>query len=728
MFPTRLKQLLRLENILITVLLITIGALVFQATRFNAEGLTESLITSVLPGNLLAGVGSGSFISQKELGLTGSILLPAGYTFNISDVRAHLQNTASVDWPWVQVKKNDVVDVGPIVESQYMNHEAFPLFHSADDSDQCDSKLNLTVDSVEVGSRVTIPGNFRHILEKIVEEHDIYHDEYYNDIGPLFFKHLRVQLETNMINMFWFRLSGSSVWLKDHNVHLVVSRFMFSPRSDRQGAKMSLALAQIFDKDWKEVKDIRLVFPVNDLELPDPTLFKVGNQWFQLYRFPRILPTPFHHDYGTTGDNFFGPEDPRITLVRNARGYDEPMMVYNAVYYKDGTNEEGKPEEQKIRSMFMSFPFQLQKGKYLTEFKPNPRAENATFSRTVELSIANRKKEDKNKNWTPLISDILRHTEGGHDRYVYFASKLENLEILKCDITSNSGICFPVYSMGGGVGPLRGGTPFININTLLREQTDVALTDILPPGREVFVAFARAHLSGCGCGAAFYRPNLIVITKDQATYTRSNGKEFEAVTEYFYKISHCSASISLHVPIDPWYVDRPFERCAGVNAVIPNGISTWKINSLKAVDGRWKASDAMTLAFSVSDFTVDRVNLQGILDTILNTADQSIFLPPQSPDSDRRKSFVSVPKVDFDGKLQNKIFGFSNRNIDCAMGKSRDFCKAYGEEQKIVEKEHEHDNIEEAKQEFNAKLHDFETALKGAPNEALKRFLVDYRV
>lgn len=711
----RSRTLARWESILIAVLFVSVGLVILQVSLYDDNKISDVLSqvqNTVQPGDLLSSITGSEPKSKPKLGLSSTILLPAGYDFDDKVVRKHLNGTASHDWPIQRVKKENIIDVPPLSNSRFDKHEPFHLFHAAKAAEvhQCDTKLNITVSSLQISEREAVSGDFRKILEKVVEEHDIYHDPYYKDISPLFLKHLRVLLEKDMLHAFWFRLSGSSVWLKDHNVHLVVSRFMFDESRSRNHAKLSVALAQVFDRNWKELQDVRLVFPTNDLEESDPLLFKVNGQAFLSHRFPRIMPIPFHHDYGKTGDIYFGPEDPRIMLVRNKNGYDEPIIVFNADHVKMLTNKEGNEEKKRYRSMFMSYLFQRQVGKFVADDVNNPASDNIIYTRTIELSIPGVARPPKTKNWTPMVSDIQRFASGGYDEHILFVSRLENLEILKCDIINQPGTCLPIYSMKGDVGALRGGTPFVNLNQLIQEQTDIPLRQILPPGREVFFSVARAHLSQCGCGRSFYRPNLVIMTKDQATYTRSSGGQIEDVTEYFFKISHVSSSLSLRVPIDPWYVDRPYRFCENVNALIPNGISKWKVDSFENVAGRWTATDEMTLAISVSDYTVDVLNIRGVLDLILNTPDESLFLPPslERPDSYAK---MGLPSFDWDGALTSDLVGYTNTNIYCAMKKSVDFCRIYGEEQKKISDEHPEVDIEDTKSELDTKLKELEDAL-----------------
>lgn len=716
MSMAKLRQYLRIEPLLLVTFVASVLVLYFQLLTYDDSAITETLVedqAALLPTNLLLGVGSGGLLDGPALPWTGKILLPYGYAFNRKDIRKHVKNTKSADWPIVQVQAKDIT-AGPVLQlSPFINHESVPLFHSGKQRDQnrCDEDLYVGLDELKVDERVTIPGNFDHVLRLVLEELDQYQDPYYKETTPLFVTHLRAQMKSKMTSSFWFRLSGSSVWLKDHSVHLVISRFLFSPFRSRDNPKVSFVLAQVFDKNWKELKDVRLVFPTNDLGKDAPT-FKVGDQDFYSYRFPRFLPVPFHHDHGSSGTKYYGAEDPRVVLVKNKKGYEEPLVICNAVHRKI-VKENDKDENKEFRSIYTIFPFQLKRGKEHVNAEKEESTDNIVYTKIVEMNILHRGKLKTNKNWSPMVSDSSR-MENGHDKYVYFATQLENLEILKCDITDDRGECECVYKNNGDIGPMRGGSPFININSLLKEQTNIPLNKLLPPGREVYVAFARAHLNNCGCGSKFYRPNLMVLTKDEASYTKKgdDGSIIDA-KKTFFKISHISSFFSLHVPIDPWYVDRPYGVCDGVNAVIPNGISAWNIDSLEVVDGRWKADDKLTLAFSVSDFSVDRVNLQGVLSALMSVNDGTLFLQPPvaDPRSQTIQSFISQPSLDENGKLVAGDIGFNGRNVQCAIDKCYKFCVRFGEEARTIEDEHRNKDNSAAKNEYDKKLKFFETVL-----------------
>lgn len=712
MLSSRLRH--QHESVLLVVAAFSLVLLLWQLADYDDQSITDAFKKasfSLGPDKLMSGVGSGAYIEQELLPLHQSVLLPARWKFDKATVKRHLQNTASRHWPMVQPEKS--LDRSPDrSRSRFVPHEPFNLYHSAENwpEDQCDKQLNSTVDSLEVNSRETLPGNFTHILQVLLEEHDDYKDPYYQEIAPLFMKSTRIALEKDLVNAFWYRLSGSSVWLKDHNVHLLVLRFLYLHHKARNDPKASFVLVQVFDENWKEIQDVRLVFPTNKLDDPDAPGFESDGQHFHSYRFPRLMPVPFYNDYGTSNVKYLGPEDPRVILIKNPDGYEEPLIVFNAEHHKMAKDKNGKEEDHKYRSMFMSRLFQLQKGKGGLETKVRPLTNEIFFARTEELGIKGVDRPRKAKNWTPVISDIDRQHSGGHDKSILFVTQVKNLAVVKCDLVDKPGECEVLYKRDGDIGEMRGGTPLLSVNSLLREK-NVPLNQILPRGREVFVGFARAHLTHCGCGVSFYRPNLLVVTKDEVEATVDGERE----TKYLFKVSHISGFLSLHVPIDPWHIDKPYAVCQGVNALIPNGVSDWLMEGLDIVNGQWTVKDRMSIAFSVSDFSVDRVEVKGILNALLNVPDKSLFLQPPGITTIDMSAFL--PQLNLEGKLKDGVPGYSNTNVGCAIRSGKDFCKKFGQSELVIEDEHRHEDTSIYKTVYDNKVKEYDEAFKKAEEE-----------
>lgn len=704
------RFLSRIEWLFITLVIGSMAVAVFQLSHYDDNTTLDYEEEKFLHSALIAGAGSGSFIEAQKSDKTRSILLPVGFNIPESLVRDHLKKTASESWPIFQLSESQVFADPPEENQQFQAHEPFSMYRASEKGD-CDEDFRHIIDDVEINSRRTLPGNLTRILELMVEEHDQYQDPFYKYIRHLVLTHTRAELAANVVNTFWFRLSGSSVWLKDYNVHFVVSRFLLADKRDRLNPKVSFLLAQVFDENWKELQDVRLVFPSNSLDEEEEPTFKVDGQHFYSYRFPRILPVPF--DSGSD-ERTLGSEDPRLILIRNKNGHDEPVAIFNSRYDQSTEKEEGKEEakEQKvtIRAMFMAFPFQITRGKKHLAQIPEPKTDNIIFTRSLELQLDHKNKPNINKNWSPMVGYAEREANGGYDKNLYFATNLENLEIVRC--TLDTADCAALFKkQSGGVGPLRGGTPFYNLNSLLRNQKDIPLHKLLPSGREVFFAFARAHLSHCGCGIHFYRPNMVVLVMDRASYgaAQTNGDRVEA-SKYFFRQLYVSDFMSLHVPIDPWYVEDPYGMCEGTNALIPNGISSWTLNSLKEQDGKWVADDRMLLLFSVSDFSVDRVDMKGVLNMLLNLDSNLAFLPP--PSAEGRKHEITVPLLGPEGTLIEELMGQSRKNIDCAIDSSKKFCTAFTREQELFRNEKPMVDKTEENEKYKEKMEEFEKTYK----------------
>lgn len=702
----------KLEKVL---LLVGVGAFVLFLFHFfhYDDSHVQRLVNSVsTPKQTTPGVIDANYI-----------LFPGRYSLNETGLREHLANTSSKDWKIVKVRQKDTKLVETFVNDPYVAHQDFSLYSSsALEQNQCDAKFNVTVDSLKVSKRTPIPADFRYILDRVVRDHDIYKDPYYKDIAPLMMKHVREELKHDFINPFWFRLSGSSVWLKDHNVHFVISRFIFTNKRTKNDPRLSLTLGQIFDEDWNELRDVRLVFPTNAIDDETAPIFKSGSQSFSLYLFPRILPIPFYHDYGKEDGKLFGPEDPRLMLVKNPDGYDEPLIVFNAQHFRMEKKNKNKREngdeipletredleKVKYRSMFFTLPFQFQKSKRV-DVEKNKMADNTWFTKTKEINVLGMKKETTNKNWTPMLSSSSSLSFNNYDDSILFVTQLDNLKIVRCPIYTDDTSCQQMYNTNGDVGDLRGGTPFININSLVARQYPDSVNELFPMGREVFIGIARAHLKDCGCGPSFYRPNIVVITKDQASYY--DHKTGEDRTKFFYKISHVSSSLSLEVDMDPWNPEEPKTICSRVNALIPNGIGTWKIDNLKKVGDRWDIDDTLSLGLSVADNSVDRVYLQGVLNAVVNSyADPIVY----SPNGFREGQGMGLPILTKDGELENPLQGFNNDNINCAIGTSRDFCKAYGQKQKALTENLPDVDTTKTKEKFDKDFEEFKKALDNA--------------
>lgn len=516
------------------------------------------------------------------------VLLPAGFQFPNLSLKNHLKLTSGKDWEVYQLKDWETRKLPPLEPGRFKTTEFF-LYKLSENTD-CNRKENMKIGTDE-SEKLSL--NLTKVFEIFREENEVYNDSYNRHILPLFERYI----EPDKFGLHWFRFSGSSVWLKDFNVHFVVSRLVFTENSLRENPRVSVLLAQIFDEQWQEIEDVRLVFPTNDLE--NSSSFRIKEQSFILERFPRIIPVPI--SVGETG-LYWGAEDPRMTLVKHKNRYEEPIIVFNAYQGKEVvTNGESKVEG--FRSIFISFPFQRQRGKHLMPLG-NDSTKDDIFIRTNQVMIEGSKESRIEKNWSPFVSSA-----GEYNSHVYFATLLAPLKVIKCKLWVENSKCSVEKDEGGGrVGALRGGTPLISLKKMENED------------KEFFFGLARAHLTNCGCGGQFYRPNLVVVVR--------NGSK--------WSLSHVSSSIDLGMKVIPW--PQGANLCEGVDAMIPNGIEWFD-----------RERDLLSVDLSISDATVERVTIHGLLKAL----EKAKYWEEEAPEH-------------------------TISPVKCAMEASVEFCKNYG--------------------------------------------------
>lgn len=589
------------------------------------------------------------------------------------------------------------------VKSSYKDHE-FTIFDSKQNIDLDLNKCEVLKSNkiVQIDDPVNMKTSLKNILTRVAGEIDEGSNHYLNAIAPYFIKELKQQLKHDVVNKFWYRLSGSSVWLEQYGVHLLVSRIGYSDRAVRNQPIFSISYAQLFDHSWKEMMNTSLIVPSNDYANESDPLNHDPRRSYKVLAYPHIIPIPFYQDANSKA-KYLGPEDSHASLVKNKNGYEEPLIVYNSVHRKyspsskdDDKDGKSRVEGYNYRSMFVCWPWQFQVGKENVDGKGNKEYDKKIYTRVMELQIKNNKRQQKQKNWVPLISHSDRVNDG-YDKNLYFTYRWANFEILKCDISLNSGQCVfdyrldPEIDPGASVGPLRGGTQMVNVNEIIATQhPKFNLEKLIPTNREIWLGFPRAHLADCGCGDRMYRPNLVVMVRDSITMTE-DGKE---VVKNIYKTTHVSSFITFDVPIIGWDLAKPTEVCTGMNILLPNGISSWNIKSIekKSDSNEWHSEDYMTLMFALSDFTVHRMNIKGFLSLLLKLDKPSLFLSPdenstidEATEKARMKD-MGIPEMavfqDPKKKYTEELIGYNNDNIVCALESSTKFCAEYGKDYK----------------------------------------------
>lgn len=611
--------------------------------------------------------------------------------------------------------KQDYVDSSKYQKDEFKIFQLSPLIYN---DQQCESHLQQKL-QVEISQSKSLTfDDWLPIINRFKEENP----HYYEELEPFWKDDIEEQIKSGVLNKHWHRLAGSSVWLTEYGVHFMISRVLYTPSGIRDKPIISLTYAQVFNDKWEEMKNVELISPSNN---PD-----VGNELVKeekIYSsmiYPTFLPIPSYHDYNiTTPNKYYGPEDPRLLLIKNPKGYEEPLIIFNA--YQRKIVESVNIDHDKhmnitfdyYRSIFMCWPWQFQRGKEIVDdLNINQNYKYQIYNRIAELVRDNIPKVKNQKNWTPMISYEDRKVSN-YDESIYFIYRWSNLEVFKCqlsNIINGLSICKYDYRLepnnneNDGVGPLRGGTQMVNINQLLYEYSN-KITELstfiskLPTGRELWLGFARAHLKNCGCGKSIYRPNLVLITKD------SNPKG-----EKYYKISHISSFLGLsNVPILPWDPANPKMICGEQypNALIPNGISDWNLKEVAINDDIKGIQDYLTLSFSVSDSTVDIIHIKGLLNEIFRL-DYNTDIK-----TNRLIGDIDIIKDDVSHNWM-KNNGFNNINVDCAIRESKNFCYHYGLQN--GEKTKEEKEKEKAKQKEEKEKQEKEKQEKEKQNQEQK--------
>lgn len=296
----------------------------------------------------------------------------------------------------------------------------------------------------------------------------------------------------------WFKKSGSSIWLPEEQLHMLVSTVMYAP-NDRSKPLASFIRLQLFDSNWKEVKGRRIRYTgLSEGEI-DAAIreYAKTNQENHLerisLRFPSILNIPFE---GKPSKGTLGPEDPRI-LYKDGEYNSEPVITFNML------------TSDNKRNMFAVFPLRAPKGPQLVhsvlKFK------NIGNSASTELT--------SQKNWIPFFDSIKIGDSKSSKGYMYFAYTLDPLVIFKCSL--DSGKCNKIqdniqYSQNvkDGTAYLRGGTSF----TPVPRQIIQTLNDGDHKRLQMWVGFPKVLIKKNACGTDVYRPTFSILIREDGVF------------------------------------------------------------------------------------------------------------------------------------------------------------------------------------------------------------------
>ncbi|OWB80840.1 hypothetical protein B5S32_g5150 [[Candida] boidinii] len=397
-----------------------------------------------------------------------------------------------------------------------------------------------------------------------------------SDMIGIFNEILKISQYNNIIKSFdesltfnpshWFKFSGSSIWLKDEKVHLMVSRVVYSP-TIRNNPIISFLILQIYNPDLIEIKNKRLMYNnilKNDLDrikidyrnTKDESLLDIIS-----IKFPKIIEI----------DNLIintelpkGPEDPRIILKESNKDitdYD-PIIIFNML---DGTSK--TKEDELNRSIFYISPLQKPKDSQSSpSYKPIKFYSNDIKFNKIE------------KNWTPFFDNL---SNSNSNNLIHFIYNSNPLIILDCNL--QNGECIKSFkddslaSISDSIEEqfqLRGGTQLISIsrsilisylklindnNKLIKDKTILNLKN-LSKDFQIWVGFLKSHINNCGCGSNIYRPNLILLIKSNNIYN--------------YQL--ISNSLDFGIDVLSWNLESTNCEEGLSNILTPNSIAFWQ--------------------------------------------------------------------------------------------------------------------------------------------------------
>ncbi|KAI5951802.1 hypothetical protein KGF54_004877 [Candida jiufengensis] len=570
-----------------------------------------------------------------------------------------------------------------IISTNQLKEPQKPVFECSDKSREIEFKVseyeNRNVD-----------------LKKILYEFMASSNPYYEEIKALI-PTLKQQLEENTFAENWFQLIGSSVWLEQYGVHLLTSRIFYTQTGNKVQPVISFVYVQAFDSNWNEIENLELIMPNGNTVTNYKDYIKDENKngklKYKTVKYPQFLPIPIYHNVQKQTGVFYGPEDPRLILIKNKLGYEEPVIIFNAYHrkfskIKTNDNDEGSIYFDFHRSIFIGWLWETQIGKNNIEEFDETYTKHE-YTKVKELILPNFKRTNKEKNWSPFI-DLNERDKNGYDKSINLIYQFKNLKILKCYFHKE--YCEWEYMMNEikTINEFRGGTQLINLRTILEKINNPKsnkkgkeltlkskklnklnyLLNSSSLNFQIWIGFARIALTNCGCGDKFYRPNMFVLVK---------------IGE-FYKISHISNSLDFkNIKIKQW--DTKDENlCSGKNLIIPNGISSWEI--LDNGNSKEEQEDLLTLFFSRADVTVDFIYIKGLLNSLFKDKDDDYIFKLYSENFNYGNNQVIKNKGERTynheiNQLTSKIFkfnDFTNFNVECSIKNAKQYCIDYSKQ------------------------------------------------
>ncbi|ODV97830.1 hypothetical protein PACTADRAFT_47682 [Pachysolen tannophilus NRRL Y-2460] len=430
------------------------------------------------------------------------------------------------------------------------------------------------------------------------------------------------ETEEEILATKWFRFGGSSAWLSKYKIQFLVSRIIYSNLSKKNDPTMSVLHVQVYNRDWRELKNHKIEVLQND----EPLIF------------PQVLNIP---SFQSPANRFglMGPEDPRV-IVRNfktPKGEEdqEPIVVFNML--DDNIN--------KKRGMHI--------------FKPFAREDDE--SRFLLLRLGDLLPRKIEKNWIPFFIDDEQ------DEFLHFMYSIDPLLIVKCSLTN--GMCYWVFGPEfdnalqiedhnvQDIGAMRGGTNLIRIPDYVYDKNR-----LINRNKQYWIGFPRSHNDNCGCTKVTYRPHMMILSRNLKDKT--------------YKLEYMSTLLDFNMEVLSWEKGKTVCE-SGKSVMIPNGIAYWDF--LKEWDDEEKKAtikdDYMGLIISESDTNIVLIHIRGfyyyVLKILKNLEMKEVAKNSQSGKSKADKE--EELELDFDvAEYQN------NKMVKCALEDAPKYCKING--------------------------------------------------
>jgi beta-1,2-mannosyltransferase len=273
----------------------------------------------------------------------------------------------------------------------------------------------------------------------------------------------------------WGRLAGSSVWIEEQRIYLMVTRIIFYLNGENNHLPMSFMRGQIFDFDWAHLEKYTLHW--QDKTLIYPLIFDVD--------------CPF-----TTDNGLFGPEDPRIIIEHDLPGA-EPVVVFSMIMNTT----------TRRRAMALFRPFS---------------------NVTTVLTIEGREQKQTEKNLAPffrLNRSREHHPDDGlqtPNPFLHFVYDMEPLQILKCNIAlGNCTVMFEqdvqhdvseLHKQRASWGYMRGGTNFEPVRSQAHTFGDTDASMV-----HTYLGIPRTHVNSV-CYRAMYRPEIMLLSSNSSHF------------------------------------------------------------------------------------------------------------------------------------------------------------------------------------------------------------------